>query len=237
MYRSNRCDLDGGTDGASGRDPVLLPYRSLIEVPWHNHALWYYNYLSSRTRAPLSVQAVIGTSKVVGTEAERRGAWMSGMSGRHLKKPPFSEEGKEGKPAFGVDEKPTNPGRNWGGKPTGCSMKNLPTQRELRRKIERETDEKTLETNNKQREKPTDRSMKNLLTQWGKTDPKFEPLGYCFLAFLLKPWSGRPRLGLVLRGQAVEPLLVKTIVGALLIREAVLTRGKRWDRSIKNLLT
>ena len=76
------------------------------------------------------------------------------------------------------------------------SMKNFLTQWELRRKTDRSIDKKPPNPGGKLRR---------------KTDPKFELLGYCFLAFLLEPLvEGPPRFRLVLRGRAVRG---RTIVG------------------------
>ena len=64
--------------------------------------------------------------------------------------------------------------------------------------------------------------MRNLLTPWElrrKTDPKLEPLGKCFLVFLLEPLvGGWPCFRWVLQGQAIKG---KTIVGRDIVSQAV----------------
>ena len=124
---------------------------------------------------------------------------------------------------------------NRGGKPTGRSMKNLLTQQG---KLRRKTDQrdinwwKTSETNDKNEGK------NRLLTQWEprrKTDPKVEPLGHCFLAFLLEPLvGGRPRfrLAYLLRGRAVggRAIVGRAIGGATSMRgEIILEHWCVWN--------
>ena len=68
--------------------------------------------------------------------------------------------------------------------------------------------------------------MKNLLTPWElrrKTDSKLEPLGECFLAFLLEPLvGGWPRFRWVLQGRAIEG---RTIVGRDIVSQAVASQA------------